>query len=38
MNILEVQKIIKDFKGLRALNGVGFAIQRGEILGLIGPN
>ena len=38
MNILEVEKIIKDFKGLRALNGVGFNIRRGEILGLIGPN
>jgi branched-chain amino acid transport system ATP-binding protein len=38
MAILEVKDIIKDFKGLRALNKVGFAIQQGEILGLIGPN
>ncbi len=38
MIFLDVNGIIKNFKGLRALNGVGFSIQQGEILGLIGPN
>src|SRR6187551_1134325 len=28
----------KDFAGLRALDSVTFAIERGEIVGLIGPN
>ncbi len=38
MTILEVKEMTKDFKGLRALHNVGFVIQQGEILGLIGPN
>jgi branched-chain amino acid transport system ATP-binding protein len=35
---LEVHDLTKDFGGLRAVDGVSFALQRGEILGLIGPN
>jgi branched-chain amino acid transport system ATP-binding protein len=30
--------VTKDFAGLRAVNAVSFALARGEILGLIGPN
>jgi branched-chain amino acid transport system ATP-binding protein len=30
--------VTKDFAGLRAVDGVSFALRRGEILGLIGPN
>jgi branched-chain amino acid transport system ATP-binding protein len=35
---LEVRDLTKDFGGLRAVNEVSFALSRGEILGLIGPN
>ena len=36
--ILSVEKITKDFKGVRALNRVDFTVQKGHIHGLIGPN
>lgn len=36
--MLQVDKISKDFGGLRALNEVTFAVAQGEIVGLIGPN
>ncbi len=35
---LEVRDLTKDFGGLRAVDGVSFTLNRGEILGLIGPN
>lgn len=35
---LVARDVTKDFAGLRALDGVSFALRRGEILGLIGPN
>ena len=35
---LEVEKLTKDFGGLRAVNDVSFSIDRDEIVGLIGPN
>ena len=35
---LEIDGIIKDFGGLRAINGVSFSVNRNEMLGLIGPN
>ena len=35
---LEVRDLTKDFGGLRAVNEVSFALRRGEIFGLIGPN
>lgn len=35
---LRVSDLTKDFAGLRAVDGVSFALGRGEILGLIGPN
>jgi branched-chain amino acid transport system ATP-binding protein len=34
----EVEKLIKRFGGLTAVNGVSFQISRDEIVGLIGPN
>jgi len=36
--IVEATGIGKRFGGVRALNDVGFSIDRGEIYGLIGPN
>jgi branched-chain amino acid transport system ATP-binding protein len=36
--ILEVDKIVKKFGGLRALDGVSFSLEEKEILGVIGPN
>jgi branched-chain amino acid transport system ATP-binding protein len=36
--VLEVQSLTKSFGGIRAVDGVSFAVQEGEILGLIGPN
>jgi branched-chain amino acid transport system ATP-binding protein len=36
--ILSVKGISKTFGGLKALVGVGFDIQRGEVYGIIGPN
>lgn len=35
---LEVDGLLKDFGGLRAVDNVGFSMNRNEILGLIGPN
>ena len=36
--MLEVQDLVKDFGGLRAVNRCSFIVQRGTITGLIGPN
>jgi len=36
--ILDVQEILKDFGGLRAINRVSLQIREGEVRGLIGPN
>jgi branched-chain amino acid transport system ATP-binding protein len=35
---LEIKGITKNFGGLRAVNQVGFTMERDQILGLIGPN
>jgi branched-chain amino acid transport system ATP-binding protein len=35
---LELEGLIKDFGGLRAVNGVSFSMNRNEMVGLIGPN
>jgi len=36
--VLEVNDIKKSFGGIKAVDGVSFDVQEGEILGLIGPN
>ena len=36
--ILEVQDVSKAFEGLRALSGVSFTVNAGEIVAVIGPN
>ncbi|MBN1451507.1 MAG: ABC transporter ATP-binding protein [Anaerolineales bacterium] len=38
MSYLKVHGLSKSFGGLKAVHDVGFEIERGEILGLIGPN
>ena len=36
--MLEVRGLSKHFGGVRAVDGIDFAIRRGEVFGLIGPN
>ena len=38
MILLEVTALSKEFDGLRALDGVSFRAEGGQILGIIGPN
>ncbi len=38
MALLEVQGLTKSFGGLRAVNGLSFTVESGEIVGIIGPN
>jgi branched-chain amino acid transport system ATP-binding protein len=37
-SFLEIEGLTKNFGGLRAVNEVGFSMERDQILGLIGPN
>lgn len=36
--ILSVEKIVKEYEGVRALNGISLKVEKGTIKGLIGPN
>lgn len=36
--MLTCQNVVKNFGGVRALNGVNACVSQGEILGLVGPN
>jgi len=36
--LLEVEELVKDFGGLRAIDHCSFTVRRGTITGLIGPN
>lgn len=36
--VLAVQGLIKDFNGLRAVDGIDFSIEAGECIGILGPN
>ncbi len=38
MKAIEVGNLIKDYGNLRALKGISFEVNQGEIFGLIGPN
>lgn len=38
MSILKIEKLVKNFGGLMAVDHVSFEVQEGEIFGLIGPN
>ena len=36
--ILEMKNIVKEFPGVRALDGINYDIKKGEVLGLVGEN
>jgi ABC-2 type transport system ATP-binding protein len=38
MKAVEVNELVKDYGSFRALNGISFEVNEGEIFGLIGPN
>lgn len=38
LKILQVTDLFMSFRGLVALNGIGFSVEKGEIFGLIGTN
>ncbi len=38
MNIVTAQNLVKDYDGLRAVDGIDFEISRGECFGFLGPN
>lgn len=38
MQVLRVEKLVKQFGDFRALDEVGFQIEKGEVFGFIGPN
>lgn len=38
MKALEIDNLIKDYGDFRALKGISFKVNQGEIFGLIGPN
>ena len=38
MNIIAAQNLVKDYDGLRAVDGIDFEIARGECFGFLGPN
>jgi ABC-2 type transport system ATP-binding protein len=38
MNAIEARSLVRKFGGLVAVNGVSFAVDRGEIFGFLGPN
>jgi branched-chain amino acid transport system ATP-binding protein len=37
-SFLEIKGLTKNFGGLRAVNNIGFSMERDQVLGLIGPN
>ncbi len=37
-HVLELEHLVKDFNGKRAVDDVSLKLKRGEILGLLGPN
>jgi ABC-2 type transport system ATP-binding protein len=38
MTAIEARGLVKDYPGVRALDGVDIRVERGEIVGLLGPN
>jgi ABC-type branched-subunit amino acid transport system ATPase component len=38
MSLLQIDKMCKDYGGLKALDDVSFSVEQGEIVSIIGPN
>jgi len=38
MALLQCEGLVKDYPGKRAVDGVDFSVNPGEIVGLLGPN
>ena len=38
MSAIEVNNLVKEFGGVRAVDGATFSVNEGEVFGLIGPN
>ena len=38
MAFLEVDNLVKDFGGLRAIDHLSYGVKKGELLGIVGPN
>lgn len=38
MKAISVESFVKDYPDLRAVNGISFEVERGEIFGMVGPN
>jgi ABC-2 type transport system ATP-binding protein len=38
MEAIRVENLVMDFRGLRALDGISFSVEAGEIFGFLGPN
>jgi ABC-2 type transport system ATP-binding protein len=38
MSLVALTDVVKTFDGIRAVDGVSFAIDRGEVVGFLGPN
>lgn len=38
MALLEVNNLKKHFKGIKAVDGISFNVEKGEVFGLLGPN
>ena len=36
--MLEVSRLTKEYRDLRAVDQISFGVKKGEILGLLGPN
>ena len=36
--ILEIRNLVKEFPGVKAVNGVSLKIEQGRCFGLLGPN
>jgi ABC-2 type transport system ATP-binding protein len=36
--VIEVNNLVKDFRGVRAVNDISFVVPKGKIVGFLGPN